>query len=178
MPRFAGCRARAERSSSASASVFQARCEGGILDREKLAQTVLDDPTRLAELEAMVHPEVQRARELFLQNHRDAPAPLFEIPLLFETGGEGAFDTIIVVSAPADVQRKRVLERAGMTAEKFAAISARQVPDADKRARADFVIDTGGDLSTTEAPGRGNSGLPRTRRRVDRFRCAGNRLRY
>ena len=129
---------------------FPGTVEGGILDREKLAQTVLEDPARLAELEAMVHPEVQRARELFLQNHRDAPAALFEIPLLFETGGESAFDTVIVVSAPSDVQRQRVLERAGMTAEKFAAISARQVSDADKRARADFVIDTGGDLSTTK----------------------------
>jgi dephospho-CoA kinase len=129
---------------------FPGTVEGGILDREKLAQTVLEDPARLAELEAMVHPEVQRARELFLQNHLDAPAALFEIPLLFETGAESAFDTVIVVSAPTDVQRRRVLERAGMTAEKFAAISARQVSDADKRARADFVIDTGGDLSTTK----------------------------
>ena len=75
---------------------------------------------------------------------------MFEIPLLFETGGEGAFDTVIVVSAPLEVQRERVLKRPGMTAEKLAAILARQLPDEDKRARADFVIDTGGDLSTTE----------------------------
>jgi dephospho-CoA kinase len=129
---------------------FPGTVEGGILDRDLLARIVLDDPAHLAALEAMVHPEVQRARERFLEQHRDAPAALFEIPLLFETGGEGAFDTIIVVSAPADVQRDRVLERAGMTPEKLAAILARQVPDADKRARADFVIDTGGDLSTTE----------------------------
>jgi dephospho-CoA kinase len=129
---------------------FPGTVEGGILDREALAQVVLDDPRRLAELEAMVHPEVQRARERFLVEHRDAPAAVFEIPLLFETGGEGAFDAVIVVSAPADVQRQRVLERGGMTVEKLSAILARQVPDADKRARADFVIDTGGDLSTTE----------------------------
>ena len=129
---------------------FPGTVEGGILDREKLAQIVLDDPRQLAELEAMVHPEVQRARERFLAKHRDAPAAVFEIPLLFETDAEGAFDTIIVVSARAEVQHLRVLERGGMTAEKLAAILARQVPDADKRARADFVIDTSGDLSTTQ----------------------------
>ena len=129
---------------------FPGTVEDGILDRDRLAQIVLDDPAQLAELEAMVHPEVQRARERFLEEHCDAPAAVFEIPLLFETGGEGAFDTVIVVSAPADVQRERVLERSGMTAEKLAAILARQVPDSDKRARADFVVDTSGDLSTTE----------------------------
>jgi dephospho-CoA kinase len=129
---------------------FPGTVEDGILDRDRLAQIVLDDPAQLAELEAMVHPEVQRARERFLEEHRDAPAAVLEIPLLFETRGEGAFDTVIVVSAPADVQRERVLERSGMTAEKLAAILARQVPDSDKRDRADFVIDTSGDLSTTE----------------------------
>jgi dephospho-CoA kinase len=76
---------------------------------------------------------------------------LFEIPLLFETGGEGAFDKVIVVSAPANVQRSRVLDRTGMTDAKLGAILARQVPDQEKRSRADFVIDTGVDLSTTEA---------------------------
>jgi dephospho-CoA kinase len=129
---------------------FPGTVEDGILDREKLAQIVLDDPAQLAELEAMVHPEVQRARERFLEEHRNAAAAVFEIPLLFETGGEGAFDTVIVVSAPPDVQRERVLRRGGMTAERLAAILARQVPDSDKRARADFVVDTSGDLSTTE----------------------------
>ena len=83
---------------------FPGTVEGGILDREELAQIVLDDPRRLAELESMVHPEVRRAREQFLVEHRDAPAAVFEIPLLFETGGEGVFDTIIVVSAPAEVR--------------------------------------------------------------------------
>jgi dephospho-CoA kinase len=129
---------------------FPGTVAGGSLDREALVQVVLDDPRRLAELEAMIHPEVQRARERFLVEHRDSPAAVFEIPLLFETGGEGAFDTVIVVSAPPEVQRERVLKRPGMTAEKLVAILARQLPDADKRARADFVIDTGGDLSTTE----------------------------
>jgi dephospho-CoA kinase len=129
---------------------FPGTFDGGILDREKHAHLVLEDPLRLAAHEAIVHPEVQRARERFLEAHRDAPALLFEIPLLFETGGEGAFDKIIVVSAPPEVQRQRVLQRRGMTPEKLTAILARQVPDADKRGRADFVIDTGADLSTTK----------------------------
>jgi dephospho-CoA kinase len=129
---------------------FPGTLDGRILDRDKLAQLVLEDPQRLAALEAIVHPEVQRARERFLEAHRDAPALLFEIPLLFETDGEGAFDKVIVVSAPPEVQRERVLQRRGMTPEKLAAILARQVPDADKRGRADFVIDAGADLSTTE----------------------------
>ncbi len=150
MPRSGGCRARAGRSSSESDERFPGTVEGAVLNREKLAQIVLDDPRRLAELEAMVHPEVQRARELFLEKHRDAPAAVFEIPLLFETGGASAFDTIVVVSAPTEVQRQRVLGRAGMTGEKLAAILARQMSDADKQERADFVIDTSGDLSTTE----------------------------
>jgi dephospho-CoA kinase len=127
---------------------FSGTVKDGILDRDRLARIVLDDPRRLAELEAMVHPEVQQAREGFVDEHRDAAALLFEIPLLFETGGEAAFDKVVVVSAPAEVQRERVLARSGMTPEKLAAILARQIPDADKRSRADFVVDTGGDLST------------------------------
>jgi dephospho-CoA kinase len=130
---------------------FPGTVEDGVLDRERLAAAVLDNPAELAALEAIVHPAVQAAREEFVAAHPGAPALLFEIPLLFETGGEGEFDKVIVVSAPAELQRERVLERPGMTAEKFAAILARQVPDADKRRRADFVIDTGADLSTTEA---------------------------
>ena len=129
---------------------FPETLDGRILDRDKLAELVLEDPQRLAALEAIVHPEVQLARERFLEAHRGARALLFEIPLLFETDGEGAFDKVIVVSAPPKVQRERVLRRRGMTPEKLAAILARQVPDADKRGRADFVIDTGADLSTTE----------------------------
>ena len=124
--------------------------EGGLLDRDKLARLVLEDPQKLAALEAIVHPAVRGAREAFIAAHRQAPALIFEIPLLFETGGEKDFDKVIVVSAPAEVQRRRVLEREGMTEAKLAAILGRQVPDAEKRARADFVIDTGGDLSTTE----------------------------
>jgi dephospho-CoA kinase len=101
-------------------------------------------------LEAIVHPEVQRAREKFVADHADAPALLFDIPLLFETGGEGAFDKVITVSAPPEVQRRRVLARPGMTRAKLDTIVLRQLPDAEKRARADFVIDTGGPLEQTE----------------------------
>ena len=91
------------------------------------------------------------ARERFIAGHEVARALVFEIPLLFETGGEAEFDKVVVVSAPANVQRARVLGRTGMTAAKLDSILARQMPDQEKRARADFVIDTGGDLSTTES---------------------------
>jgi dephospho-CoA kinase len=121
------------------------------VDREALSAAVLGQPGELAALEAIVHPEVHYERTRFIVAHGDAPALLFDIPLLFETGGEPAFDHVIVVSAPADVQRERVLARPGMSAGKLAAILARQLPDAEKRSRADFVIETGGELSTTEA---------------------------
>jgi len=118
--------------------------------RDALSARVLGDPAELQALETIIHPAVQRKRAEFIEKNRDKPALLFEIPLLFETGGESAFDKVIVVSAPPDVQRRRVLKRAGMTEEKLAAILARQMPDSEKRARADFIVETGGDLSTTE----------------------------
>ena len=130
---------------------FPGAVSGGTLDRDKLAAMVLDDPAQLKVLESLVHPQVRAAREAFVAAHRTAPAILFDIPLLFETGGEADFDKVIVVSAPAPVQRQRVLGRSGMTEEKFAALLARQMPDEEKRSRADFVIDTGADLSTTES---------------------------
>ena len=130
---------------------FPGTTRGESVDRDALSAAVLGRPDELAALEALVHPEVQAARERFIADNRDARALLFEIPLLFETGGEAQFDTVIVVSAPADVQRARVLQRRGMTAEKLDAILARQMPDDEKRSRANFVVDTGGDLSTTEA---------------------------
>ena len=124
--------------------------EEGVIDREKLAQRVLEDPLQLAELEKIVHPAVRTARAKFVEAHPEAPALLFEIPLLFETGGQADFDKVVVVSAPPKVQRRRVLSRTGMTEEKLGSILDRQLPDEDKRRRADFVIDTGTDLSTTE----------------------------
>ncbi|HWJ60233.1 MAG TPA: dephospho-CoA kinase [Sphingomicrobium sp.] len=130
---------------------FPGTVRGGLLDRDKLARLVLESPKRLAELETIVHPAVYDARRAFLDKHKNAPALVFDIPLLFETGGDKEFDKIVVVSAPVEVQRARVLRRAGMTKKKLDSILARQMPDEEKRARADFVIDTSGDLSTTEA---------------------------
>ena len=122
----------------------------GVLDRDKLAGRVLGKPDELAALEAIVHPAVHAERARFLLDNKDKPALLFDIPLLFETHGEHAFDKVIVVSAPGEVQRERVLAREGMSEDKLEAILARQMPDSEKRARADYVIDTRGDLSTTE----------------------------
>jgi len=125
------------------------RC--GTLDRECLAQIVLADRDQLAVLEGIVHPAVLDARKNFIAANRDAPVLVFEIPLLFETAGEKDFDKIVVVSAPAEIGRSRALERPGMTNAKLDSILARQTPDEEKRRRADFVIDTGTDLSTTES---------------------------
>ena len=125
------------------------RC--GTLDRDCLAQIVLEDPAKLAALENIVHPAVRDWRQAFIDEHADAAALMFEIPLLFETGGEAEFDKVVVVSAPMEVQRERVLQRRGMTPAKFQSILKRQTPVEEKRRRADFVIDTGGDLSTTQA---------------------------
>jgi dephospho-CoA kinase len=130
---------------------FPGIVKNGRLDRARLAKAVLQDPNELLALEMIVHPAVKVARDRFMTDHRNAPAILFDIPLLFETLGEGEFDKVIVVSAPAGIQRERVLGRDGMTLEKLAAILERQMPDSDKRQRADFVVETGGDLSTTEA---------------------------
>ena len=129
---------------------FPATVREGKLDRDALSAQVLGEPSELRALESIVHPAVQAARAKFIADNGQAPALLFDIPLLFETGGEEAFDKVIVVSAPAEVQRARVLARPGMSADKLDAILARQMPDAEKRARADFIIDTGTDLSTTE----------------------------
>lgn len=123
--------------------------DDGVL-REVLGAQVFDDPEALARLEAIVHPAVGDKRAHFLARHRDAPLVVFDIPLLFEKDGHAAVDRILVVSAPAEVQRARVLARPGMTAEKFASILALQTPDAEKRARADYVIDTGTSLAETE----------------------------
>lgn len=116
-----------------------------VVDREKLAKAVLGQPDALKDLERIVHPLVRADADAFLEHHRQAGArlALLDIPLLFETGGEDRVDRIVVVTAPAEVQRERVLARPGMTVEKFEAILSRQVPDVEKRRRADFLIDTG-----------------------------------
>ena len=130
---------------------FPGTVQSGKLDRQRLADRVLGEAEELVALEAIVHPAVLAARTRFIGEHGGADALLFEIPLLFEIGAAGDFDKVIVVSAPADVQRRRVLARAGMTAAKLQAILARQMPDDETRQRADFIVDTGGELSTTQA---------------------------
>lgn len=121
---------------------------GGV-DREKLGAAAFGDSDALARLEAIVHPAVRAARVEFLREHAGANLVLFDIPLLFEKGGAEEVDAIIVVSAPPDVQRERVLARPGMSAARFESILALQLPDAEKRARADYVIDTGTSLAET-----------------------------
>ncbi|HET9355462.1 MAG TPA: dephospho-CoA kinase [Sphingomicrobium sp.] len=128
---------------------FPGTVRDGAIDRELLAARVLADRDELAALEMIVHPRVVEKRQRFIESNAAAPALLFDIPLLFETGGEKAFDTVIVVSAPAEVQRARVMNRPGMTAARFDSILARQMPDAQKRERADFVVDTGGSFDET-----------------------------
>jgi dephospho-CoA kinase len=130
---------------------FPGTTRDGAVNREALASAVLGKPDELAALEAIVHPAVHHERTRFIVGNGDAPALLFDIPLLFETGGDAAFDKVIVVSAPAELQRQRVLARPGMTEHKLDAILTRQTSDEEKRERANFVIDTGTDLSTTEA---------------------------
>ena len=124
--------------------------DGGV-DRTALAARVVGDPEALKRLEAAVHPLVGAHRAAFFAEVADAEVVVVDVPLLFETGGERHVDATAVVSAPADVQRVRVLARPGMTPQKLDAILARQLPDADKRARADFVIDTGRGLDAARA---------------------------
>lgn len=119
------------------------------VDRARLGAMVLGDPQALAQLEAIIHPPVAAMRAAFLADHAAAPLVVFDIPLLFEKGGAAQVDAVLVVSAPPEAQRERVLARPGMSADKFAAILKLQLPDAEKRARADHVIDTGTSLAET-----------------------------
>ena len=125
-------------------AAFPGVTRDGAVDRGLLAPRVLGNPEALAALESIVHPLLVAERQAFLERAKAAGADLavLDIPLLFETAGEAVLDAVVVVSAPADLQRARVLERPGMTKEKFEAILAKQLPDAEKRARADFVVDT------------------------------------
>jgi dephospho-CoA kinase len=131
-----------------AAPVIEAAFPGVVVndtvDRTKLSGQVIGKPEAMKKLEAIIHPLVRAAQDEFLQNAKASGAQFaaLDIPLLFETEATNRVDIIVVVTAPADIQRARVLARLGMTLEKFEAILARQTPDADKRARADFVIDT------------------------------------
>lgn len=132
---------------------FPAAVPGDSVDRDILSRLVLGKPDEIKKLESIVHPLVGMERQNFLAEAeaRGAPFAVLDIPLLFEGKGRAGVDAVIVVSAPAEKQKARVLARPGMTEEKFAAILARQVPDAEKRAGADYVIDTGVSLAETEA---------------------------
>ena len=125
-------------------SAFPGTTAGGKVDRAKLAAMVLGDDAALASLEAIVHPLVSKVRDTFLAEAqaRGAPVVVLDVPLLFETGGQHNCDAVVVVSAPPEMQRRRAFERPGMTEEKFAALVAKQMTDAEKRRRADFVVDS------------------------------------
>jgi dephospho-CoA kinase len=123
------------------------------VDRAKLAQAVLGDPAALARLEAIVHPLVRREELRFIDEagKTGAPVAVLDIPLLFETGRDSLVDAVVVVSAPPDIQRARVFERPGMTEEKFRALLAKQMPDEEKRRRADFIVDSSGSYDSARA---------------------------
>ena len=125
----------------------------GKVNRNTLAAMVLNDQASLARLEAIIHPLVTASREKFLTQAqaRGAPIVVVDIPLLFETTAESRCDAVVVVSAPAEIQRARALDRPGMTEEKFATLLAKQMPDAEKRRRADFVVDSSQDFEHTRA---------------------------
>lgn len=124
---------------------FPGTLRGGAIDRAELSTRVLGKREALARLESIIHPLVQAEADAFLSRNRAAGEPLvvLDIPLLFETGGRSRVDRVVVVTADPETQRRRVLARPGMSAEKFEAILAKQVPDAEKRRQADYVIDTG-----------------------------------
>lgn len=154
--------------------VFPAAVTSDSVDRDILSRLVLGRPDEIKKLESIVHPLVGVERQHFLAEAeaRGEPFVVLDIPLLFEGKGRAGVDAVIVVSAPADQQKSRVLSRPGMTEEKFAAILARQVPDADKRAAADYVIDTGVSLAETEA--RVAEVLTDLRHRANKERESGN----
>ena len=120
------------------------------VDRALLGRAVFGDAAALARLEALIHPAVHEARAAFVEAHREHGLIVLDIPLLFEKASEEGLDAVALVSAPAERQRERVLARSGMTPERFEHILALQLPDADKRARADFIIDTGVTLAETQ----------------------------
>lgn len=125
-------------------AAFPGTTEGGVVDRNKLSVQVVQHPDAMKRLESIVHPLVRAQQDKFLRAAEQAGAPVavLDIPLLFETGGDGNVDAVLVVSAPPEIQRARILAREGMTEHRLEALLARQMPDADKRARADFVVDT------------------------------------
>ena len=134
-------------------AAFPGTTGAGKVDRQKLAAALLANPAGFKRLEAIVHPLVFEAERACLRAEaaRGAPLVVLEIPLLYETGGQRRVDCVIVCSAPAHLQRQRVLQRPAMTPEKLKQMLVRQMSDADKRARADFVVDTGGTFAESDA---------------------------
>ena len=134
-------------------AAFPGTTVNGRVDRTLLSAQVVHDPAAIKRLEAIVHPMLGASRQKFLDDaeRSGAPVAVVDVPLLYETGGEKRVDAVVVVSAPADVQRKRVLGRAGMTAERLDTLLARQMTDANKRARAHFVVDTSHGLDPVRA---------------------------
>ena len=132
---------------------FPGTSRDGRVNREELSRRVVGNPEALKQLEAIVHPLVRAAQARFLADaeRSGAPVAVLDVPLLFETGGDRRVDAVVVVSAPADVQRARTLDRAGMTAEKFEALLQKQMPDDEKRRRADFVVDTSQSFDSARA---------------------------
>jgi dephospho-CoA kinase len=129
-------------------AAFPGTTANGLVDRQKLGAMVVGDVAALKRLEAIVHPLVRQSETRFLEQARarGEKIVLLDIPLLYETGGEQRVDAVVVVTAPADMQRRRVLTRPGMTPDKLDALLAKQMPDSEKRARADFIVDSGGGL--------------------------------
>ncbi|MCV9998214.1 dephospho-CoA kinase [Pararhizobium sp. YC-54] len=134
-------------------AAFPGTTKTGSVDRAELSRQLANDPSLFKTLEAIVHPLVREKERVFLQRNRDAGAPLvvLDIPLLFETKAEGRVDAVAVVTCDPEIQKERVLKRPGMTEEKFALILSRQVPDQEKRAKADYIIDTSHALDSTRS---------------------------
>jgi dephospho-CoA kinase len=134
-------------------AAFPGTTVNGKVDRNKLSAKVVHDPAAMKRLEQIVHPMLGASRQKFLHDAEQSGAPvaLVDIPLLFETGGEKRVDAVVVVTTTPEIQRQRILERDNMTGEKLDAILSRQLPDAEKRKRADFVVDTSGGLDPVRA---------------------------
>ena len=134
-------------------AAFPGTVVDGKVDRGKLAEKLVGDPDAIRRLEAIVHPLVRAVSQRFMEEQatRGARTVVLDVPLLFETGGDKGVDAVVVVSAPADVQRARVLSRPGISAERFDALLARQMPDAEKRARAHFIVDSSRSFDSARA---------------------------
>lgn len=131
-------------------ATFPGSTKDGVVDRAKLSTHVVGHPDKLKVLEAIVHPAVQEEQDRFIQQHRDSPLVVLDIPLLFENGKDRFCDAVVVVSTDATTQRKRVMMREGMTDEKLDSLLSRQMPDSEKRKKAQFIIDTSLDIPDAE----------------------------